>query len=119
MLSTANTSFSAIQGTLLSKLAPDTISIAAFSISAVSSTTTGGFPAPAPIAFFPDDKTVFTINGPPVATSNLTLGLLIIRLVFSIEGSFTIVIIFLGAPYSSKALFIILTNFIETFFALG
>jgi hypothetical protein len=45
-------SFSAIQGRLLSKLAPSTISFPAFSTSALSSTITGGFPAPAPMAFY-------------------------------------------------------------------
>ena len=68
------TSFSAIQGRLLSKLHPSIISFAAFSISAVSSTTAGGLPAPAPIAFFPDDRTNLTIPGPPVATNNFTLS---------------------------------------------
>lgn len=46
-------SFSAIHGKLLSKQQPEIISFAAFLMSAVSSTTTGGFPAPAPIAFCP------------------------------------------------------------------
>ena len=61
-----------MHGRLLSKLQPSTISLAAFSISAVSSTTTGGFPAPAPIAFLPLDNTDLTTPGPPVATNNLT-----------------------------------------------
>ena len=44
--STAKTSFSPMQSRLLSKAAPATMDRAAFSRSAVSSTTTGGFPGP-------------------------------------------------------------------------
>ncbi|MNL20699.1 hypothetical protein D3C87_1419570 [compost metagenome] len=76
-----------MQGRLLSKLQPLTMSLAAFSISAVSSTTTGGLPAPAPIAFLPVDITVLTMAGPPVATSMRTLGCAIIALVLSIDGA--------------------------------
>ncbi|MNO82208.1 hypothetical protein D3C76_734720 [compost metagenome] len=93
--------------------------MAAFSTLAVSSTTTGGFPAPAPIAFLPVDITFLTIAGPPVATNTRTLGWSIIALVFSIEGSLTVTIKFFGAPASSNALFNIVINLIETFLALG
>ena len=48
------TSFSKMQTILLSKLFPVIMSFAALSIIAVSSTITGGLPAPAPIAFLPD-----------------------------------------------------------------
>ena len=47
-MSTATISFSAIQGRLLSKVQPFTMSPAALRISAVSSTRAGGLPAPAP-----------------------------------------------------------------------
>lgn len=45
------------------------MSCAAFLISAVSSTNTGGLPAPAPIALFPEESTAVTTPGPPVATN--------------------------------------------------
>ena len=95
------------------------MSLAAFSIFALSSTTAGGLPAPAPIAFLPLERTVLTIAGPPVATSILTFGWAIIRLVFSIEGSETVTMRFAGAPAAASALFSSLTSQSETFFALG
>ena len=95
------------------------MSFAAFSISAVSSTTTGGFPAPAPIAFLPDERTVFTIPGPPVATRSLIFGCFIISFVASIDGSLTIVIRLSGAPLSTNALFNICIRVIDVFFARG
>ena len=68
MEETATTSFSAIQGRLLSNVHPLTISLAALRISAVSSTSAGGLPAPAPIPHFPEERTAVTTPGPPVAT---------------------------------------------------
>ena len=60
MEETATTSFSAIQGRLLSNVHPLTISLAALRISAVSSTSAGGLPAPAPIPLFPEERTAVT-----------------------------------------------------------
>ena len=97
------TSFSAVQGRLLSKLAPSTMSSAAWGMSAVASTTAGGLPAPAPMAFFPLDRTDRTMPGPPVATSRRTAGWAIIAFVFSIEGLSTVVMRFAGAPASARA----------------
>ena len=95
------------------------MSFAAFSISAVSSTTTGGLPAPAPIAFLPVDITALTIPGPPVATSIRTFGWFIMIFVFSIDGSLTVTIKFLGAPSSSNLAFSFLINQMETPFERG
>ena len=102
-LSTAMTSFSAVQGRLLSKLAPSTMSFAAFAMSALASTRAGGLPAPAPIAFLPLDSTACTMPGPPVATSSRTSLCCIIALVFSMDGSATVTIRFGGAPAATRA----------------
>ena len=88
----------------MSKLQPAIISFAAFSISAVSSTKTGGFPAPAPIAFLPLDITVFTTPGPPVATTILILGFAIIFSVFSYF------IVLIGVIFSLKYHFYSFSN---------
>ena len=73
-------------------------------MSAVSSTTTGGLPAPAPMAFLPLESTVLTMAGPPVATSMRILGWLIMALVFSIEGADTVTTRLAGAPALQRAL---------------
>ena len=109
MASTAMISFSAVQGTLLSKVAPSTMHLAACAMSAVWSTTTGGLPAPAPMAFLPELSTVVTMPGPPVATSIFTPGCAIILLVFSIDGSATVTIRLSGAPTSCSARFSVWT----------
>ena len=84
-LSTATISFSAIQGRLLSKVHPFTISAAAFLTSAVSSTSAGGFPAPAPIPLFPEERTAVTTPGPPVAAiRGISLCFIMILLVSSV-----------------------------------
>ena len=67
-----------IAAKFLSKVHPSIISLPAFLTSAVSSTITGGLPAPAPIAFFPLESTLFTTPGPPVQTRSLTAGCLYI-----------------------------------------
>ena len=54
-----------------------------------------------------------------MATSRRTLGFSIILLVFSMDGSSTMVIRFSGAPLSVRALFNSFTVICETFFALG
>ena len=102
--STAMISFSAVQGRLLSKLAPSTMHFAACSMSAVSSTTAGGLPAPAPIAFFPELSTALTMPGPPVATSIRTFGWAIIALVFSSDGAVTVTTRLSGAPAARSML---------------
>ena len=66
MEETATTSFSAIQGRLLSNVHPLTISLAALRISALFPYPS--FPAPAPIPLFPEERTAVTTPGPPVAT---------------------------------------------------
>ena len=103
----------------MSKLQPAIISFAAFSISAVSSTKTGGFPAPAPIAFLPLDITVFTTPGPPVATTILILGFAIIFSVFSILGSAIVTTKLSGPPAFFIASFISSTALIEVLLAPG
>ncbi|WAG53879.1 hypothetical protein LL033_14615 [Clostridium estertheticum] len=59
---------------MLSKQQPSIILFAAFLISAVSSTITGGFPEPAPIAFLPEFKSVFINPGPPVPHKSFIEG---------------------------------------------
>ena len=49
------------------------ISAAAFSMSAVSSTTTGGFPGPAAMTRFPAFMAAFTTAGPPVTHNSATV----------------------------------------------
>ena len=100
---TTMTSFSAVHGRLLSKLAPWTMSLAALATSAVSSTTAGGLPDPAPIAFLPLDSTMLTICGPPVATSIVMSGWLMRALVVSGVGSVMTVMRLSGAPASTIA----------------
>ena len=68
MIETAITSLSSVQMMLLSNEAPATRSRAAFSRSAVSSTTEGGFPGPAVIDFLLAARASFTTPGPPVTT---------------------------------------------------
>ena len=108
-----------MQGRLLSSEQPATISLAAFSISAVSSTTTGGFPAPAPIAFLPLERAVLTTPGPPVATIIRIIGWFNIMFVFSIEGASTVVTRFAGAPASASALLIVWIMYRHTSRARG
>ncbi len=73
-VSTANTSFSSVHTMLLSKEAPATMSRPAFSTSAVSSTTAGGFPGPAVIARLSVCRASRTTAGPPVTSSRRTSG---------------------------------------------
>ena len=86
MLRKAKTSFSAIQGRLLSKEHPSMMSLPAFAMSAVSSTMTGGLPAPAPIAFFPEESTALTTPGPPVQTRRRIFGCVCMILALSSVG---------------------------------
>ena len=91
-------SFSAVHGRLLSKLAPWTMSAAALAMLAVSSTTTGGLPDPAPMAFLPLESTMLTICGPPVATNIVMSGWLMSFLVVSGVGFAMRVMRLAGAP---------------------
>ena len=101
--SKAKTSFSAMQGRLLSKVQPSMMSCAAFLMSAVSSTMTGGFPAPAPMAFFPEDSTLLTTPGPPVQTSRRMAGCLYIRSAVSSVGLITEATRTRGPPTAAQA----------------
>ena len=85
----------------------------------MASTTTGGLPAPAPIAFLPELSTVFTMPGPPVATSILTSGCDIIALVFSMDGSATVTTRLSGAPTAWSAWLILRICHSDRFLALG
>ena len=67
-MATATISFSSVQMMLLSSEAPAIKSRAARSRSAVSSTTDGGLPGPAVIAFFCAASASLTTPGPPVTT---------------------------------------------------
>ena len=73
-LATTNTSFSSTQMMLLSVDAPRTMSRAALSMCAVSSTTTGGLPGPAQMARLPLAIAAFTTAPPPVTTSRRMPG---------------------------------------------
>ena len=95
--STTNASFSSVQMMLLSSDAPSTTLRAAFSMSAVSSTTTGGLPGPAQIARLPLLIAASTTPGPPVTTKSRTPGCLISACADSIVGS-SIAVTRLGGP---------------------
>ena len=64
---------------------------------------TGGFPAPAPIAFLPDDSMAFTTPGPPVQTSILTSGLFTITSAVCMVGFATEQTKFAGPPQAIDA----------------
>ena len=105
MASTAITSFSHVQTTLLSKEAPATMPRPACSRSAVSSTTTGGLPGPAAITFLPEAKAAFTTAGPPVTTTNRMPGARISSLADSMVGSVIQQRRFAGAPSATSKRF--------------
>ena len=86
-------------------------------MSAVSSTITGGLPAPAPIAFFPDERSIFTTPGPPVATSIFTDGWFTIIFDVSIVGLATVTTTFSGPPAANTARFTRSTAYAEIRFA--
>ena len=95
---TMKTSFSATHRTLLSKLAPSTMSLAACAISAVSSTITGGLPGPAATHFLPDFMATPTTASPPVTASILMALWVIMTFEVSSVGSFAAVIRPFGPP---------------------
>ena len=72
--STAMISFSAMQTMLLSRDEPRTMASAALARFAVSSTTAGGLPGPAPMVFLPEFMAARTTAGPPVTTTRRIPG---------------------------------------------
>ena len=84
------------------------MSFAAFLTSAVSSTNTGGLPAPAPIALLPEERTAVTTPGPPVATNKWIDGCFIMMLLVSMVGTSTVTAMLSGPPASKEASLIIL-----------
>ena len=95
------------------------MSCAALRISAVSSTTAGGLPAPAPIPLLPEERTAVTTPGPPVAAiSGISLCFIMILLVSSV-GFSTVTAILSGPPASREASFTRLIAKIEVLIAAG
>ena len=90
------------------------MSFAALGISAVSSTTTGGLPAPAPIALFPEESAAVTTPGQPVAAIR-AMSLCFIKILHdSSVGLKTVVTMFSGPPASNYASLTIFTAIIAT-----
>mmetsp|Transcript_39773 Transcript_39773/g.78398 ORF Transcript_39773/g.78398 Transcript_39773/m.78398 type:complete len:217 (-) Transcript_39773:471-1121(-) len=87
--------------------------------SAVSSIRTGVFPAPTPIAGFPDEYAARTIPGPPVARIRLIFGCRIRAADRAAEGVVTHVTMPSGAPAFTAASCTILHASAVHFFALG
>ena len=108
-----------MHGRLLSNVHPLIISSAAFLKSAVSSTSAGGFPAPAPIPLLPDESTAVTTPGPPVATISWISGCFINILLLSSVGFATVHAICSGPPASAEALLIISMANCDVFTAAG
>ncbi len=79
------------------------MSLAARSMSAVSSTTTGGLPGPAQMAFLPLPIASRTTPGPPVTTSRSMPGCLISSWAEAMVGSATVVTILGGPPELATA----------------
>ena len=119
MLSTATISFSAIQGRLLSKVQPFTTSAAAFLISAVSSISAGGLPAPAPMPRLPEESTAVTTPGPPVAAINWIAGWCIMISLDASVGFSTVHATLSGPPASKEASFTRLMAYIDVLIAWG
>ncbi len=104
MESTAKISFSTMQTMLLSSEAPSTMSFAARSRSAVSSTTAGGLPGPAAMARLPEFIAAFTTAGPPVTTINRIPWCFISACADSIVGLPMVEIKFAGPPAADDGL---------------
>ena len=96
MLSITVTDCSEAQIIPLSNVFECIIEFTAILISAVSSIITGVFPAPTPIAGFPDEYADLTIPGPPVAS--MISASCITSFVSSSEGTSIQPIMFFGAP---------------------
>jgi len=99
---TTMSSFSAMQGRLLSKEQPSTMSLAACSRWAVSSTTTGGLPGPAPMAGLPEVRAAWTTPGPPVAATRRTARCFISRSRASMLGTVRVETSPSGAPPAAR-----------------
>src|ERR671928_546127 len=106
MEATAMVSFSSVQMMLLSVDEPQTMSCAALSMSAVSSTTAGGLPGPAQMARLPLAMAAFTTSGPPVTTTRRIPGCRISSLADSMVGLEMPVITLAGPPVAVMALLI-------------
>src|ERR1043165_2648310 len=119
MEATAKVSFSSVQMMVLSVEAPRTMSRAALSMSAVSSTTTGGLPGPAQIARLPLCIAVFTTSGPPVTTTRRTPRSFISSCADSMVGLATPVTTFGGPPAPTIALLSSAMVCMQQFFAYG
>src|SRR5580765_6081896 len=105
--------------TLLSNDAPKTMSRPALSMSAVSSTTTGGLPGPAQMARWPDSIAAFTTPPPPVTTTRRMPGYRISAWALSTVGLATQATRFAGPPTATTALLISATVWQETRLAFG
>ena len=101
--STATTTFSSRQMMLLSREAPWMMPLAARSRSAVSSTTTGGFPGPAATTLLPLSMASWTTAGPPVTARSWMPGCFINAWAVSIVGSATPESRFSGMPAPTRA----------------
>ena len=75
----------------------------ALSMSAVSSTTTGGLPGPAQTARLPLRMASCTTPGPPVTSNILTPGCFINACAVSMVGSITAVTRLAGPPAATMA----------------
>src|SRR5512137_2715808 len=118
-LETTRQHFSSVQMMLLSKEAPKTMSRAALSMSAVSSTTTGGLPGPAQMARLPDSIAALTTPPPPVTTTRRIPGCVIRVWALSTVGLAMQAIRFCGPPAATMALWMRATLWQETRRALG
>ncbi|GCS54874.1 hypothetical protein HmCms186_04543 [Escherichia coli] len=119
-LSTTISTFSSAQMMLLSKEAPLTMDWAARARSAVSSTTTGGLPAPAAIRrLLVCLRAASTTASPPVTTKRPMPGNLNKRCAVSISGFATVTSKFSGPPAATIAWLSSVIARWETFFAAG
>ncbi|EJK89956.1 hypothetical protein UUU_30760 [Klebsiella pneumoniae subsp. pneumoniae DSM 30104 = JCM 1662 = NBRC 14940] len=119
-LSTTISTFSSAQIMLLSNEAPLTIACAARGRSAVSSTTTGGLPAPAAIRrLLVCLRAASTTASPPVTTSRPMPGYLNSRWAVSISGFATVTSRLAGPPAATTAWLSRVIALCETFFAAG
>ncbi len=108
-----------MQTMLLSSEAPATMSLAAFSTWAVSSTTAGGLPGPAHTARFPEFIAARTTAGPPVTTTRRVFLCFISACAESMVGSPMQHKRFSGPPAETIASLSSSTWCAETFLALG
>ena len=102
-LSTTKISFSSVQMTLLSKPPPKVMSRPALSMSAVSSTTTGGLPGPAQTARLPLLMASLTTPGPPVTINSRMPGWRISSCALAMVGSAMAVSRLAGPPAPTTA----------------